>query len=320
MSGKPHDPMFKTPIQTTRAMDIQTLIDHARAAKTNPPAGNNPPSQRPPPTHRHTANPSHYSPTSNPATHHPTRRKKGFLQVVYNNIRRSDSYTHTILETYKRADIILIAEPNIFRPTDSEPGAATHPAFHRHTNNLNRDTKLLVSVNKQLGSHISIYQDHFHAEITTGATTIIGLYANPQLQADQLRNLLNPLHHKPGPITLGDFNAHHSSWGHKTNRKGEMVYDWALERDPIQQVPPKTTTWRKGGKESTLGLIFTSKGTQFLRSPDHLQFLASDHCVLIGEVNVQREESHTYAVTDWAFFERYREDPTPYQPDAFRQS
>jgi len=145
------------------------------------------------------------------------RPKKGFIQVAYNNVQSSDTYTHTILETCKNAEIVFIAELNIFDFSHTSSGTATQPSFHRLITNLQRDSKLLVFVNQQIGSYVKFNQNDACTQVSVGFIIFINLYTSPQPSLARLRGLLAPLNTRPRTCILRDFNRYHNSWGNKTN-------------------------------------------------------------------------------------------------------
>jgi len=240
------------------------------------------------------------------------------LRVTYNNVQRSDANAHTILESCKDHHIIFLAEPHIFDFGHTR-GTALHPNFHLLNPNLSKNCRLTAYVNKRLGSNIRFTINDHLAEITTGGCRVTGIYADQHGTPDQLYNLLNSIRPHPKSCILGDFNAHHASFGKKTNRRGEEVVRWSLQRNLSQLVPHNTVTWKRGDKTSTLDLVFADGNTQFLPLPLHLSFFASDHCLLSGELNPTRTEEHSYSVPNWDFFQEYAEDPPPFTPTTYGQ-
>jgi len=163
-----------------------------------------------------------------------------------------------------------------------------------------------------LGNNIRFTIREHHCEVSVAACRFIGVYANPHLSPNQLHELLDSIKPHSKSCVVGDFNAHYALWGDKTNQKGKEVARWGTQRNLTQHVPRNRVTWRRGDKWSTLDLIFHTPALTFRPLPQHLTFLASDHCILSGEVTCLRPDTHLYTVTDWNFFTKYAEDPPPY--------
>jgi len=240
--------------------------------------------------------------------------------VLFNNVQRSDSNAHCILERFKDHDIIFLAEPHIFRFHEARPGTAQHPNFHLLNHNLNRGCRILAYSHKKLGLNWNYSIADHHIEILIGGCRITGVYGNLSHSPDELHALLNTIKPHPKSFVFGDFNAHHPLWSNKSSPRGQEVAHWGHQMNLNQIVLHGSTTWRRGDATSTLDLIFVNPMVLFRPLLHHLSFLTSDHCILAGEVSCQRPATHLYTTTDWDFFTEYTEDPPPYTSHTFGQA
>ena len=164
-----------------------------------------------------------------------TKNTSSRIKVGYGNVNRSDTYTHTTLETLKDHDVVFISEPKIFTSPNNPPGCVNHPDFNRVTF-LRPWTKVVAYVHKKRQSYKSSSNDGgTQATISFHLTHITGLYIPNDFSAGETTDLLLSLGTSGRRVILGDFNAHHPAWGtSKTNPRGKAIQVWSTARGLTQ--------------------------------------------------------------------------------------
>ena len=160
-------------------------------------------------------------------------------------------FKHYILS---KNPLIAAVQETLFKDADFTNYTLRIPGYSFYTHNINDNTRkggtaLLVSNNllhHQIDLHTELDAVGVNVKIANQELTLISLYLPPstEINVNALSSLLNTC--DTPVLIMGDFNAHHQSWGcNSTSQRGKIISEF-LEQHDIVYLENQTPIHRGG--------------------------------------------------------------------------
>lgn len=122
--------------------------------------------------------------------------------------------------------------------------------------------------------------------------TILNVYDPPRNHKPNrtaLQQIYNQISDCPNLIVCGDFNARHSLWGNKTNKRGEDLYDFIEANNLVILNDGSTTFYGNSKKTSSVDLTPTTPNISLKCDWTPTDTLGSDHMALLTTIHLTAE-------------------------------